>query len=75
MTIEDEPPQDPFEPIAVIGVATILPDAPDLEAFWDNVLSSKVSLKEVPGNRWLQADFWSEGGPKNVDENKTYCLT
>ena len=72
MTIENEPPQDPFEPIAIIGMSTILPDAPNLEAFWSNVLSSKVSLKDVPPNRWLHTDFWAEGGPKNVEENKTY---
>ena len=70
MTIENEPPQDPFEPIAVIGMSTILPDAPNLDVFWDNVLSSKVSLKNVPGDRWLHTDFWAEGGPKNVEENK-----
>ena len=52
MTIVDEPPQDPFEPIAVIGVAALFPDAPDLDTFWDNILSAKVSLKEVPDGRW-----------------------
>ena len=72
MTIVDEPPQDPFEPIAVIGVAALFPDAPDLDTFWDNILSAKVSLKEVPDGRWDVGDFWVEGGPKNVDENKTY---
>ena len=48
MTTEDEPPQDPFEPIAVIGMAALFPDAADLDAFWSNILSAKVSLKEVP---------------------------
>ena len=72
MTILDEHPQDPFEPIAIIGVATLLPDAPDVHTFWENILSARVSLKEVPENRWISSDFWVEGGPKNVDENKTY---
>ena len=72
MTTLDENPQDPFEPIAVIGIATLLPDAPDVESFWQNILSAKVSLKEVPNGRWNPSDFWAEGGPKNVDENKTY---
>ena len=72
MTTVDEPPQDPFEPIAVIGVAALFPDAPNLDAFWGNILSAKVSLKEVPDGRWDVDDFWVEGGPKNVDENKTY---
>ncbi|MFL2947117.1 MAG: beta-ketoacyl synthase N-terminal-like domain-containing protein, partial [Candidatus Poseidoniales archaeon] len=72
MTILDENPQDPFEPIAVIGVATLLPDAPNVDVFWENILSARVSLKEVPEHRWISSDFWVEGGPKNVDENKTY---
>ena len=72
MTILDENPQDPFEPIAVIGVATLLPDAPNVDIFWENILAAKVSLKEVPEERWIASDFWVEGGPKNVDENKTY---
>ena len=72
MTTLNENPQDPFEPIAVIGVATLLPDAPDVDTFWQNILSAKVSLKEVPNDRWNPSDFWAEGGPKNVDENKTY---
>ena len=72
MTTVDEPPQDPFEPIAVIGVAALFPDAANLDAFWGNILSAKVSLKEVPDGRWDVGDFWVEGGPKNVDENKTY---
>ena len=70
MTILDENPQDPFEPIAVIGVATLLPDAPNVDIFWKNILAAKVSLKEVPEERWVSSDFWVEGGPKNVDENK-----
>ena len=72
LTTLDENPQDPFEPIAVIGIAALLPDADDAATFWQNVLSAKVSLKDVPSDRWHAADFHVEGGPKNVDENKTY---
>ena len=72
MKIPDEKPQDPFEPIAVIGVAALLPDAPDMDTFWNNILSTKVSFKETPDDRWVSTDFWVEGGPKDVDENKTY---
>ena len=45
MTILDENPQDPFEPIAVIGIAALLPDAQNVDVFWANILSAKVSLK------------------------------
>jgi len=69
----DEAPQDPFEPIAIIGLAALLPDAEDAAAFWQNVLAAKVSIREVPKERWDADDFWVEGAPKNVDENKTYA--
>ena len=72
MTIVDENPQDPFEPIAVIGMAALLPDAPDIDAFWANILDAHVSLKQVPDDRWIVSDFWVEGEPKNVEDSKTY---
>ena len=68
----DESPQDPFEPIAIIGVGAILPDAPDAEVFWQNIIDIHVSIREVPEHRWVVADHWVEGGPKNVPEGKTY---
>ena len=27
-----------FEPIAIIGMAALMPDAPNVETFWSNVL-------------------------------------
>ena len=37
-----------------------------------NVINTHVSIREVPENRWVVADHWVEGGPKNVPEGKTY---
>ena len=36
-----------FEPIAIIGMAALMPDAPNVETFWSNVLEGKVSIKEL----------------------------
>ena len=72
MKLLDENSQDPFEPIAVIGIGALFPDADDVDVFWENILKTHVSLREVPSNRWDVSDFWVKGGPKNVDENKTY---
>ena len=44
--------QGPFEPIAVIGVAAMMPDAPDVDAFWQNIIDSHVSIREVREGRW-----------------------
>ena len=60
----DESPQDPFEPIAIIGVGAILPDAPDAEVFWQNIIDIHVSIREVPEHRWVVADHWVEGGQR-----------
>ena len=62
--------QAPFEPIAVIGMAALMPDATSIEEFWQNIIDAHVSIKEVPPSlgskltktKWL----W------NVTEGKTY---
>ena len=39
--------QAPFEPIAVIGMAALMPDANDIEGFWQNIIDAHVSLLPV----------------------------
>ena len=68
----DESPQDPFEPVAIIGLGAILPDSDDAETFWENVINAHVSIQNVPEDRWNVSDHWQEGGPKNIPEGKTY---
>ena len=51
LTTEDGKPcegvdQGPFEPIAVIGLGALMPDAQDIDAFWKNILDAKVSTQE-----------------------------
>ena len=65
--------QGPFEPIAVIGMGCIMPDAENIEQFWSNILNARVSIKEVPEGRWNIDDFWTPGSPGNVDYAKTYA--
>ena len=65
---EDNDSQGPFEPIAIIGMSCILPDSPNIEELWKNILSKHVSFKEVPEDRWELNDFFNE--EKTL--NKTY---
>ena len=67
--------QGPFEPIAIIGVSALMPDAPDLETFWQNILDAKVSIRTIPENRWIGPieHFYREGGPGNIEEGFTYA--
>ena len=47
--------QAPFEPIAVIGMAALMPDAESIEEFWQNIIDAHVSIKEVPKERRIEA--------------------
>jgi acyl transferase domain-containing protein/NAD(P)H-dependent flavin oxidoreductase YrpB (nitropropane dioxygenase family) len=38
--------------IAIIGIATRLPGATDLESFWDNMLHARSAIREIPEERW-----------------------
>ena len=40
------------EPIAVVGVSAIMPDAPDGTTFWANIRDGRYSISDVPGDRW-----------------------
>lgn len=39
------------EAIAIVGMACVFPDAPDLESFWENILEGKDSIRPIPGDR------------------------
>ena len=67
--------QGPFEPIAVVGLGAMMPDAPSIEAFWQNVLDAKVSIAPLPEGRWPgpMDHFWKEGGPGRHTEGRTYA--
>ena len=66
--------QELFEPIAVIGLGALMPDAKDVDAFWQNIKQGKVSIKDVKPERWPGKieDFWKTGGPGDVEEGFTY---
>ncbi|MBN3729041.1 type I polyketide synthase, partial [Burkholderia sp. Ac-20379] len=38
----------------------ILPGAPDLDAFWDNLLAGRDSIGEIPAERWNWRDYWGD---------------
>ncbi|MFY7569156.1 SDR family NAD(P)-dependent oxidoreductase [Streptomyces sp. WI04-05B] len=61
----EAPPPAPLD-VAVVGMACMFPDAPDLAAFWANVLGGHDAVAEVPTDRWDPAVHYSapdgEGG-------------
>ncbi|WJK38502.1 SDR family NAD(P)-dependent oxidoreductase [Solwaraspora sp. WMMA2056] len=50
--------------IAVVGMACMLPNSPDLAAFWRTVLDSVDAVTEVPPHRWNPDIYYApEVGP------------
>lgn len=63
--------------IAIVGIGAVFPDAPDLEAFWANVVNGRSAAREVPKGRWtLPTDQACSPGaptPDRVYSNRA-CL-
>ncbi|MFG2944625.1 SDR family NAD(P)-dependent oxidoreductase [Streptomyces adustus] len=66
-------PREPVVPapldIAVVGMACMFPQAPDLPTFWANVVGGRDAVGEVPPERWDPAvhyDAQGTGGAGSV---------
>ena len=46
-------------PVAIVGIAAIMPDAPDGDAFWDNIKGGRYCITEVPPDRWDPEHYYS----------------
>lgn len=55
--------------VAIVGLGCIFPDAFNADQFWQNIISKKYSITEVPKTRWSSELYFHED--KNV-EDKTY---
>src|SRR5271166_5270966 len=58
-----------YRAIAIVGVGAVLPDAPNVPAFWKNVKEGRYSISEVPSNRWDPALYYD---PDHSAPDKTY---
>nr|WP_145952235.1 type I polyketide synthase [Paludisphaera borealis] len=50
--VASESPSPSPAAIAIVGMACILPGAPDLKTFWSNILNKVDAITEVPADRW-----------------------
>jgi acyl transferase domain-containing protein/NAD(P)H-dependent flavin oxidoreductase YrpB (nitropropane dioxygenase family) len=57
----EEPEPQPLD-VAIIGMACMFPQAPDLPTFWANVLAGIDAVTEVPPERWDADVYYSAGG-------------
>nr|WP_254896628.1 type I polyketide synthase [Amycolatopsis sp. Hca4] len=59
---EAEPPAPAPLDIAIVGMACMFPQAPDLAAFWANVLAGADAVTEVPPQRWDTSLYYDPDG-------------
>jgi len=55
--------------IAIVGTGAILPDAPNVAAFWQNIKNGRYSISEVDRNRWDPALYYD---PDPAAPDKSY---
>jgi acyl transferase domain-containing protein/NAD(P)-dependent dehydrogenase (short-subunit alcohol dehydrogenase family) len=58
-----------YRAIAIVGVGAILPDAPNVATFWQNIKNGRYSISEVTPDRW-DPDIYYDADPSAAD--KTY---
>ncbi|HMM40682.1 MAG TPA: beta-ketoacyl synthase N-terminal-like domain-containing protein, partial [Thermomicrobiales bacterium] len=64
----DKPSQPPAR-IAVVGIGSILPGAPDAETFWANVVDKVDAVTEIPASRWDWRQYYD---PDRSKPDKIY---
>ncbi|MFD2421010.1 SDR family NAD(P)-dependent oxidoreductase [Amycolatopsis pigmentata] len=57
-----EPEAPPPLDVAIVGMACVFPQAPDLASFWANVVRGVDAVTEVPEGRWDPDIYYAEGG-------------
>ncbi|MCI5821334.1 MAG: SDR family NAD(P)-dependent oxidoreductase [Elusimicrobia bacterium] len=58
-----------LEPIAVVGIGTIMPGALNKDEFWTNIKEGKYCITEIPASYWDYHLFYS---PDHKAEDKLY---
>jgi polyketide-type polyunsaturated fatty acid synthase PfaA len=57
-------------PVAIIGLASIFPEAHNLQEYWDNIVNKVNCIIDVPPSRWKLEDYYD---PDPSVPDKTYC--
>jgi acyl transferase domain-containing protein/phosphopantetheinyl transferase len=60
-------------PVAIVGMAVLLPGAPDLSTYWQNLVEGVDSITDVPEHRWDPCFYEPDAatGPPRADA--IYC--
>ncbi|TDC63649.1 type I polyketide synthase, partial [Streptomyces hainanensis] len=57
-------------PVAVVGMAVLLPGAGDLATYWHNITHGVDAITDVPASRW-DPEHYQPDGPRRAD--RVYC--
>ncbi|WP_293064412.1 MULTISPECIES: type I polyketide synthase [unclassified Moorena] len=60
----------PQTPIAIVGMASLLPKARNLQEYWTNIIAKIDCITDVPASHWNVDDYY-DPDPRAPD--KTYC--
>jgi acyl transferase domain-containing protein/thioesterase domain-containing protein/pyruvate/2-oxoglutarate dehydrogenase complex dihydrolipoamide acyltransferase (E2) component/non-ribosomal peptide synthetase component F/aryl carrier-like protein len=71
--LESEVRRSTCEPIAIIGLSGRFPGSADVEAFWDNLISGRSSISEIPRKRWPLDGFYEPNKDRALKEVKSFC--
>ncbi|MFZ4235656.1 beta-ketoacyl synthase N-terminal-like domain-containing protein [Streptomyces murinus] len=59
-------------PVAIVGMAVLLPGARGLDAYWHNLRSGVDAIGEVPAGRW-DADYYHPAAAGPTAPDQVYC--
>jgi len=57
-------------PIAIVGLSCLFPEAPDVASFWSNIVAGRDCTGDVPETHWRIDDYYD---PDPATPDKTYC--
>jgi 3-oxoacyl-(acyl-carrier-protein) synthase/malonyl CoA-acyl carrier protein transacylase/phosphopantetheinyl transferase len=60
-----------MEPIAVVGMAVLLPGAPDLDTYWRNLREGVDAISVAPADRWAPELYRPDA--RDSDPEAIYC--
>ena len=60
------------EPIAIIGISGMYPQAATLEQYWENLRSGRNCIGEIPPDRWPLDGFYEPDPQEAIDQGKSY---
>jgi acyl transferase domain-containing protein len=62
---------EPIE-VAIVGMATVFPGAPDLATYWSNILAGVDAISDVPASRW-DASYYDPEAAATRRGDRLYC--